>query len=387
MKTKYKDIFDPIPHLDDLPTNVYCRIQLKDASKTFATHSYMTLHKYKEAWSTLIQQHLDAGRIRPLNSAHTSPAFLVPKSDCMVLPHWVNDYRILNANTVTNSHPLPRIDDILANCGKGKIWSKLDMTNLFFQMRVHPDDVHLMAMTTLLGLYKWLTMPMGLCNSPAIHQRHVTAALREYIGKFCHIYLDDIVIWSQDVIEHTKHIDLIMKALQKVRLYCNLKKCHFYLLEIDFLGHHISKWDIEPNSTKVKCIMKWPIPKSVTDVCAFLGLVQYISFYLLKLANHTVILTPLTTKEAKKHFPPWTENYQAAFKSIKSLVLSTECLTTVDHKNPGDNKHFVTCNTSNWRTGAVLSFGPTWESVHPVTFNSMQLKALKRTTQFMKKNY
>ena len=145
----------------------------------------------------------------------------------MVLPRWVNDYQILNASTVTDSHPLPRIDDILADCEKGKIWSVLDMTNSFFQTRVHPDDVHLTAVTMPLGLYEWLVMPMGLRNSPAIHQRHVTAALREYIGKFCHIYLDDIVIWSQDVIKHMHHIDLIMKALQKARLYCNPKKMSF----------------------------------------------------------------------------------------------------------------------------------------------------------------
>jgi hypothetical protein len=92
VKSKYKDIFDPIPHLNELPTDVYCRIQLKDASKTFATRSYTTPRKYKEAWATLIQQHLDAGRICPSNSAHASPAFLVPKSDLLVLPRWVNDY-------------------------------------------------------------------------------------------------------------------------------------------------------------------------------------------------------------------------------------------------------------------------------------------------------
>jgi len=189
VKEKYLDVFSPIPHLDDLPTDVYCRIQLKDATKTFATRSYSTPRKYKEAWSTLIQQHLDVGRIRPSNSAHASPAFLVPKSDTVVLPRWVNDYRALNTNTVTDAHPLPRIDDILADCAKGKIWSKMDMTNSFFQTRVHPDDVHLTAVTTPLGLYEWLEMPMGLHNSPAIHQRHMTAALRELLGKICHIYL------------------------------------------------------------------------------------------------------------------------------------------------------------------------------------------------------
>ena len=137
------------------------------------------------------------------------------------------------------------------------------MTNSFFQMRVHPDNIHLTAVTTPLGLYELLAMPMGLCNSPVIHQRCMTAALREYIGKFCHIYLDDIV-------EHTKHIDLIMKALQKSRLYCNPAKCKFYLTELDFLGHHISTCGIEPNSSKIDCIMQWPTPKSATDVHLFL---------------------------------------------------------------------------------------------------------------------
>jgi hypothetical protein len=133
MKVEFKDVFSEIPPLDELPTDVYCRIQLKDALKTVQTRSYSTPRKYWEAWATLIQQHLDAGRIRPSNSSHASPAFMVPKSDITVLPRWVNDYRMLNANTVLDAHLLPRVDDILADCAKGKIWSKLDMTNSFFQ--------------------------------------------------------------------------------------------------------------------------------------------------------------------------------------------------------------------------------------------------------------
>jgi len=200
-------------------TDVYCRIKLKDAYKTVHTHSYSTPRKYKEAWAILIQQHLDAGRIQPSNSAHASPAFLVPKSDTVVLPHWVNDYRELNSNTVLDSHPLPRVDDMLADCAKSKIWSKMDMTNSFFQTRVHPDDIHLTAVTTPLGLYEWLVMPMGLRNSPPIHQRRMTAALREYIGKICHIYLDNIVIWSDTVEQHAEHIRLILTALRNACLY------------------------------------------------------------------------------------------------------------------------------------------------------------------------
>jgi hypothetical protein len=80
-----------------------------------------------------------------------------------------------------------------------------------------------------------------------------------------------------------------------------------------------------------------------------------------KLADHTVILTPLTTKEARKLFPPWTTEHQEAFDAIKAIVISRECLTVIDHDNPGDNNIYVTCDVSDWRTGATLSYGPTWE--------------------------
>ena len=177
VKKKYVDVFSRIPHVDKLPKDVFAWIQLKDANKTIMTRSYSTPRKYKEAWAILIQQHLDAGRIQPSNSQHASPAFIIPKADMSVLPHWVNDYRMLNTNTVLDAHPLPRVNDILANCAKGKIWSKLDMTNSFLQTLVHPDDVHLMAVTTPFGLYEWVAMPMGLKNAPPIHQCHMTAAL------------------------------------------------------------------------------------------------------------------------------------------------------------------------------------------------------------------
>lgn len=169
-----------------------------------------------------------------------------------------------------------------------------------------------------------------------------------------------------------------MKALRDARLYCNSKKCKFYQTELDFLGHHISERGIEANSSKVDRVLQWPVPKSATDVRAFLGLVRYIAIFLPKLADHTVILTPLTTKESRKDFPTWNAAHQLAFEAIKALVVSADCLTTIDHINPRDNKIFVTCDGSDWRTGATLSFGPTWETARPVAFDSMQLKGAEK---------
>lgn len=215
---------------------------------------------------------------------------------------------------------------------------------------------------------------MGLRNAPSVHQRRVSAALRPYLGKICHIYLDDIIIWSNSVQEHAEHVRLVMEALKKARLHCHPVKCKFFLLEVGFLRHHISQCGVEACESKVDKILAWPQPKCATDVRAFVGLVRYIAAFLPQLAEHTCILTPLTTKEATACFPEWTVVHQAAFDAIKSLVTSRECLTVVNHENPGNNKIYVTCDASDWRSGAMLSFGETWESARPVAFDSMQFK-------------
>ena len=158
----------------------------------------------------------------------------------------------------------------------------------------------------------------------------------------------------------------------------NGKKSEFFCMEVDFLRHHISGRGIEANTSKVDKILNWPVPKLASDVRAFLGLVRYITVYLHKLAEYTAVLSPLTSKEADKNFPVWSEEHQTVFEAVKGLVVGRECLTVIDHVNPGENKIFVTTDASDLRTGAILSWGPTWESARPVAFNSMQLNEAQK---------
>ncbi|THG94041.1 hypothetical protein EW026_g7348 [Hermanssonia centrifuga] len=373
MRDTFSDIFpDDIPHINELPTDVYHRFRLKDPNAVIARRQYECPKKYRKAWKTLLQQHLAAGRIRPSSSPHASPAFLIPKADRVVLPRWVNDYRKLNANTIPNVHPLPSIAEILSDCGKGQYFAKIDMTNSFFQTLVHPDDIPLTAVTTPFGLYEWTVMPQGCRNAPATHQRRMFNALRDHIGSICHVYLDDIVIWSQTLDEHRKNVATILACLRQHKLYCSPKKTDLFCLSINFLGHYISANGIEANNKKVEKILDWPIPRSASDVRAFLGLVRYISNFLPALAHHTLILNTLTTKEAEKDFS-WTPAHFQAFEAVKLLVTSRECLTVIDHNNLGNNRVFVSCDASDFCTGAVLSYGETPETARPVAFESQQL--------------
>jgi len=203
----------------------------------------------------------------------------------------------------------------------------------------------------------------------------MNAAFQKLISKIGHVYLDDIIIWSQTLEEHKKNVEVVMLALQNANLLCSIKKMELFCTEIDFLGHHISARGIEPNAAKIQRIMDWKSPRSAKEVRSFLGLVRYIATFLPKLAEHTRVLTPLTAKGCNAAFPKWTVEHELAFRAIKDLVLSADCLTTIDHTNPGKNRIFVTCDSSDWRTGAVLSFGETWETARPVAFDSQQLNS------------
>src|SRR6202522_3861883 len=118
IREDFRDLFEPIPHVNRLPTDCLAEIYLKDPTLHVKGRTYPCPRKYRESWQILIKQHLDAGRIRPTSSPHASPAFIVPKTDPNALPRWVNDYRQLNANTIVDSHPLPCADDILNDCAQ-----------------------------------------------------------------------------------------------------------------------------------------------------------------------------------------------------------------------------------------------------------------------------
>ncbi len=118
-------------------------------------------------------------------------------------------------------------------------------------------------------------------------------------------------------------------------------------------------------------ILDWLVPRCASDVRSFLGLVRYISDFLPALANHTAVLNTLTTKDTKKDFH-WTNTHFTAFESVKRLVTSRECLTVIDHNNIGDNQIFVSCDASDFCSGAVLTYGKTPETARPVAFESQQ---------------
>ena len=102
-----------------------------------------------------------------------------------------------------------------------------------------------------MGLYKYLVMPMGLTNAPASFQSLMNHVLRDYIDEICAVYLNDILVYSKDPDEHTKHVTLVLKKLQEYSLKVNLDKSEFDQDEVEFLGHIIRKNGIQMDPWKV----------------------------------------------------------------------------------------------------------------------------------------
>jgi len=196
----------------------------------------------------------------------------------------------------------------------------------------------------------------------------MTQALLPLIGQICHVYIDDIIIWSNSVEEHEQNVWRVLKALCVTYLYCSPKKTEFFALEITFLGHVISAEGICMDSGKVKYILEWPVPTTTTEVRGFLGLVRYLATFIPHLATHRAILDNLTKKEFDKVLSKWTEDYQKAFNTIKEIVTGTGCLTTIDYNS--DENIYVTMDASLSSMGVVLSVGHTWETSKPVAFDS-----------------
>jgi hypothetical protein len=147
--------------------------------------------------------------------------------------------------------PFPDQDLIHLDVARATYCSKIDLSDVYEQVCVEPEDLWKTVFSTVQGVYESLVMQQGDCNAPSTFQRLMNSIFQEYIGIFIHVYLDDIFVFSQSIEEHQNHLELILSKLQEHSLYLHADKCELYAEEVECLGHMINEHGLHADSNKM----------------------------------------------------------------------------------------------------------------------------------------
>ena len=176
---------------------------------------FSPLHQYSaeelRACKKYLIENLNKGFISPSQAPFAAPILFARKANGGL--RFCVDYRKLNALTRKDRYPLPLLDETLARIGKARIFTKLDIRQAFHRVRIDPESEDLTTFRTRYGCYKYKVVPFRLTNGPATYQRYMNDILFNYLDDFCTAYLDDILIYSDNELEHEEHVKKVLQHL------------------------------------------------------------------------------------------------------------------------------------------------------------------------------
>uniref|UniRef100_A0A2N9GWU7 RNA-directed DNA polymerase n=1 Tax=Fagus sylvatica TaxID=28930 RepID=A0A2N9GWU7_FAGSY len=269
-----------------------------------------------------LEELLDKGFIRPSASPWGAPVLFVKKKDGSM--RLCIDYRELNRVTIKNKYPLPRIDDLFDQLQGAQVFSKIDLRSGYHQLKIKSEDIPKTAFRTRYGHYEFLVMPFGLTNAPAVFMDLMNRVFHEYLDRFVIVFIDDILVYSKSLEEHEDHLRIVLQILRDKKLYAKLKKCEFWLNQVVFLGHVVSKDGITVDPSKIEAVVNWDRPTNVSEVRSFLGLAGYYRRFVEGFSRIAAPLTHLTRKNAKFE---WKEECEKSFQELKQRLVTAPVLT------------------------------------------------------------
>jgi hypothetical protein len=185
------------------------------------------------------------------------------------------DYRELNRVTIKNKYPSPKIDDLFDQLKRAVIFSKIDLLSGYHQLKVREEDIPKTAILTRYGHFEILVMPFGLTNAPSVFMDLMNQVFHEFLDSFVVVFIDDILVYLANRVEHEEHLKIVLEKLRENKLFAKFKKCEFWLEEVAFLGHVVSKDGLVVNLAKVQAVVEYERPTSVREIHSFLGLAVY----------------------------------------------------------------------------------------------------------------
>ena len=269
-----------------------------------------------------------------------------------------------------NAYPIPRIEDLFTAMSGGLVFTKLDLSHAYLQLVLDESSREYLTINTHKGLYEYTRLPFGVSSAPSIFQRTMENLLQG-IEKLA-IYIDDILITGRTEEEHLCNLDEVLQRLEEAGMRLKEKKCTFMAESVEYLGYRISKEGLHhPTDEKVRAVTLAPEPTNVSELKAFLGLINYYGKFL---PNLSTVLEPLYRLLQKRTLWAWQKEQQAAFNKAKALLKSSRVLVHYD-----DSKKLVLlCDAFPVGLGAVLSHIEEDGTERPIGYASRTLTPAER---------
>jgi hypothetical protein len=307
-----------------------------------------------------IDELLEKGYIRPNTSPWVALVLFVEKKDGT--KRMCVDYQALNEVTIKNKYPLPIIEDLFDQLRVAGVFSNIDLRLGYHRLRIQPSDTPMTTFITKYGLYEYTVMSFGLMNALAFFMYLMNSVFMDYLDKFIVVFINDILIYSQNEEEHEEHLKMVLQRLQKNQLYAKLSKCEFWISEVLFLGHIINRDGLAVEPKKVADILDLKAPRDVLGFKSFIGMAGY---YRCFNEGFSKIARPMTALLAKNVEFKWTPACQESFDTLKKKLTTTHVLILPDVHKPFS----VYCDASYTSLGCVLM-----QEGRVVAYLSRQLK-------------
>lgn len=359
----YADIIEPQPLRLPPLREINHRINLIDPNKKYKSFKPRCPEALLPEFAEKLEKYTSAGCWIAAASDQAAPMLCIPKKNGKL--RTVVDTRQRNDNTIKDLTPLPDQDQIRNLVARSQYRSHMDLLMGFEQVRIHPDDVHKTAMTTVLGTFVSNIMMMGDCNAPATFQRLMNHIFRGQIGKCMGVYIDDVYSATHTIYEQELALSIIFFLLRKNQLLLTKEKVFLYEKAVNCLGHLVDDQGIHMDQDKMSLIRNWPRPVSYHDIEKFLGLVQYLAPYCPDLSKFTSPLSGI--QRSNKPFL-WNPIHEECFNKIKELICKAGVLKPVD---PGSKEPiWLITDASMSGVGGYYGQGPSWETCRPAGFFS-----------------
>ena len=307
---------------------------------------YGMSHKELLVLKEYIEENLAKGFIRHSSEPAGATVLFVKKADGLI--RFCVDYRGLNEMTIKNRYHFPLIPETLARLQKARWYTKLDLRDGYYHLRIAEGEEWKTAFRTKYGHFEYQVMPFGPKNAPGSFQHFINDTIRDFLDVFCTALLDNILIYSSTPKENKEHVRLVLERLSAAGVHLDPEKCKFHVQEVDYLGLVITPGGLKMQEEKVPTIRDWEDAENVKDVQSFLGFANFYSRFIL---NYSKVVAPMTRLTGKSVPWQWETEQRAAFKTLKDAFTSTPILPHFDY----EKAIIVKTDASDYVSVGVLS--------------------------------